>query len=672
MATGRLNAVLQHARGASPQPGAAVTDGELLKSFLARRDEAAFEVLVRRHGPMVMGVCRRVLLDEHAAEDAFQATFIVLARKAASLASPELLANWLYGVAHNTALRAKAAAVRREARERQVAEMPEPAVEVEARWADLRPVLDEELSRLPDKYRVAIVLCDLEGRTRQEAAQQLGCPEGTVAARVARGRALLASRLARRGVVLSAGALGAALARHATACVPPAVASSASRAATLLARGETVAGVVSAEAAALAEGVVKAMLVTKLGIATVVLLFAACVGVGAVACGTGADDGPAGSVPAPVRPGATPAPARDLRPAAPGETPAPVRPKETAEPEGGKPVNGLVAVAEVVERPAKAPGAKGLTAFVLRVRLKNVSDKPITVCNFAGDSPLGVRWTGPDGKAQKSNHYNGYNGVAHADVALNKDRFVVISAGGAHPIEPEVVFYPPATHEEALKELMRTHGPRPAPTKDEFLEAVGHNPARPGKHRLVVSFTNKQDGKRFGLENVWTGTVTANEVEFTVSDGKDGSAKGFRLTLSADKTESMTKDGKVVPVKLKLTFTNVTDKPLRLDLTDTSAGLNTHDVRFRVKFRCTGPSPDSVGTVVEEISRPPLKAPAEKDFPVLQPGKSWSPDWAIDFPGDVPDGPDRNVGYTLRKPGTYRLSFTCGGVESNELELTVK
>src|SRR5271170_4507596 len=198
MTISRLNSVLHHLRDGLATIGP--SDGQLLERFLARRDENAFDALVRRHGPMVLGVCRRVLRNSHDAEDAFQATFLVLVRKAASIALRDLLANWLYGVAHQTALKARATAARRKQRERQVAEMPETAVAKENLWQDLQPLLDEALSRLPDKYRRVIVLCDLEGKTRKEAAQQLVCPEGTVAGRLARARAMLARRLAQRGV----------------------------------------------------------------------------------------------------------------------------------------------------------------------------------------------------------------------------------------------------------------------------------------------------------------------------------------------------------------------------------------------------------------------------------------------------------------------------------------
>src|SRR5262245_34406953 len=165
--------------------GAGLTDGQLLEAYITRCDEAALSALVLRHGPMVWGVCRRVLDNHHDAEDAFQATFLVLVRKATSVKPKEMVANWLYGVAHQTALKARATLSTRNGRERQVVEMPEPSVAESARWDELLPVLDEELSRLPDNYRAVVVLCDLEGKTRKEAAQQLGIPEGTVGGWVA-------------------------------------------------------------------------------------------------------------------------------------------------------------------------------------------------------------------------------------------------------------------------------------------------------------------------------------------------------------------------------------------------------------------------------------------------------------------------------------------------------
>jgi RNA polymerase sigma factor (sigma-70 family) len=273
MATSRTNEVLQHLRRAVRlQEGAGKPDRQLLEEYLSRRDEAALTALVRRHGSMVWGVCRRILRDYHDAEDAFQATFLVFVRKATSIGSRDLLANWLHAVACNTARRARALAARRGARERQVAAMPEPEARPPAIWQELQPVLDQELSRLPPKYRIVVLLCDLQGKSRKEAALELGCPEGTVAGRLARARALLARRLARHGLPCSAGSLAAVLAQdELAASVPPAVVSSTIQAASLVAAGQA-AGGVSVPVAALTEGVLKSMFLTKLKTASVVLL----------------------------------------------------------------------------------------------------------------------------------------------------------------------------------------------------------------------------------------------------------------------------------------------------------------------------------------------------------------------------------------------------------------
>jgi RNA polymerase sigma factor (sigma-70 family) len=246
--------------------GAALPDGQLLEDFISRHDEAALAALVRRHGPMVWGVCRRILRNHHDAEDAFQATFLVLVRKAASVLPRGMVANWLYGVAHQTALKARATASRRQGRERQVATMPEPAGSQRDVWCDLQPLLDDELTRLPDRYRAVLVLCDLEGKTRRDAARQLAVPEGTVAGRLARARTMLARRLARHGLPVSGAALAAVLSQQAAvACVPSLVLSRAIKAAITFAAGKAAAtGVISVKAAILTEGVLKAMLLSKL------------------------------------------------------------------------------------------------------------------------------------------------------------------------------------------------------------------------------------------------------------------------------------------------------------------------------------------------------------------------------------------------------------------------
>ncbi len=256
------------------------TDGQLLGQFLARRDEAAFAALVRRHGPMVLGVCRRLLRDTHDAEDAFQATFIVLVRKAASLTSRAVLGDWLHGVARRTALNARRTAARRRHHEKAMARSEAPGEEVDD---DRLSLLDEALSRLPEKYRLPIVLCELEGRTRREAAERLGWPEGTVAGRLARGRALLARRLLRQGLALPVATLTAGFS-VATAFVPAPLVLSTLKAAMGIAAGPAVTtGALSAPVAALAEGVLRSMFLTKLKLVVVVLFLTALLGAGGTA-----------------------------------------------------------------------------------------------------------------------------------------------------------------------------------------------------------------------------------------------------------------------------------------------------------------------------------------------------------------------------------------------------
>jgi RNA polymerase sigma factor (sigma-70 family) len=256
-----------------------LTDGQLLARFLDTREEAAFAAIVRRHGPMVLGVCRRLLGNLHDAEDAFQATFLVLARKAASVARREAVGAFLYGVAYRTALRAREKASRRRALEVQVDVMPHPEVPP-AEPQDWRPVLDRELNLLPKMYRAVLVLCDLEGKTRREAARVLGVPEGTVASRLATARQMLAKRLTRCGVMLSGGALAMALAGGAAAAVPAPLAAATVKAAALVAAGQAAAGT---PAVALMNEVLRSMLMAKLKGYAVAALVAALIGAGGVA-----------------------------------------------------------------------------------------------------------------------------------------------------------------------------------------------------------------------------------------------------------------------------------------------------------------------------------------------------------------------------------------------------
>jgi RNA polymerase sigma-70 factor (ECF subfamily) len=265
------------------------TDNDLLRRFITNDDEAAFAELVRRHGPVVLGVARRMLGDTPDAEDIFQAVFLVLARKASRITRPELLGNWLYGVAYRTALRGRTVAARRRARERPLMDTSSKQNTPDFFWTDLRPVLDEEVNRLPDRYRAAFVLCHVEGRTAAEAMRVLNCPEGTVLSRTAWARNRLRSRLTRRGIVPSAALFAALLSRDVLAAdVSPVRVSVTVKSALAFAAGD-ITGAVPAGVAALAESVSGAISMVKFkfmtaalaGVGTLILS----VGVGTIAIG---------------------------------------------------------------------------------------------------------------------------------------------------------------------------------------------------------------------------------------------------------------------------------------------------------------------------------------------------------------------------------------------------
>jgi RNA polymerase sigma factor (sigma-70 family) len=283
MPTTQIDPIRFLRRAALLPTGAHLTDEQLLDCFLDRKDDVALEMLVRRHGPMVLGVCRRLLGNPEDADDAFQATFLVLVRKAHTVAPRAMVGNWLYGVARKAALKARAASVKRRNTEKQVKILPEtPAEAQDERWSDLRPILDRELARLAEKYRAPIVLCDLERKTQKEAARQLGWPQGTLSVRLMRGRKMLAKRLTRCGVSLSAGSLALLLSENtAPAAVPISLLGSTLKATSLFAAGGVVtAGVIGVKAAALTQGVLKAMLLSKTKMVAGVVLAATVVAAG--------------------------------------------------------------------------------------------------------------------------------------------------------------------------------------------------------------------------------------------------------------------------------------------------------------------------------------------------------------------------------------------------------
>jgi RNA polymerase sigma factor (sigma-70 family) len=258
----------------------ALSDAHLLDRFVASRDEAVFAELVDRHGSMVLGVARCVLNDTHAAEDVFQATFLVLARKAGTVRKQASVGSWLYGVAYRIARNAKVSAARRRQREREVP--PVSAAGEEAMPNELGPLLSEELSRLPEKYRAPLVLCYLEGKTNEEAAGALGWPSGTVKGRLARGREMLRTRLARRALVLSAGTIAAELTQTtAHAAVSPAIAEATISAAALFAAGGAAAASVAPEPVLeLCQQALKEMVMIRLRSIAISLVAVVALGVG--------------------------------------------------------------------------------------------------------------------------------------------------------------------------------------------------------------------------------------------------------------------------------------------------------------------------------------------------------------------------------------------------------
>jgi RNA polymerase sigma factor (sigma-70 family) len=259
---------------------AALDDVQLLNRIRTQRDESAFTTLVQRYGAMVWSICVRRLGETPEAEDAFQATYLVLVRKAGSLRDPQSLGPWLYGVAYRTASKLRVQRTRRAAREPPLTEQIAEE-RGEPMWSELRPVLDEEINRLPTKYRLPVLLCYLQGLSSEEAAERLGCAKGTVFSRLSRARDLLRRGLVRRGVEVSAGALAALLAENtALRAMPPFALREITIHTSLVFAAGTAGQSLSAPLAALVEGVVRSMFLGKVKFAAIVILALGLVGSG--------------------------------------------------------------------------------------------------------------------------------------------------------------------------------------------------------------------------------------------------------------------------------------------------------------------------------------------------------------------------------------------------------
>jgi RNA polymerase sigma factor (sigma-70 family) len=393
MATATPGTLLRHLRQLAGGPGAPPgTDRQLLDDFAARRDEAAFAALVGRHGPMVLRVCRRVLQHEQDAEDAFQATFLVLARNTGSIRQRDTVGGWLYGVAYRTAMKARRTAARRRHHEARLRARRTDFQSVPPSWGEVQAVLDEEVQRLPARFREAFVLCVLEGKGAAEAAAEMGCKEGTVKSRVNRARRSLQERLARRGIQLAALLAALSVAETAgRAAVPAALAQATVRFGLSVAAGGPAAAAIPTHVAALAAGVTRAMSISKRKVAAVVLL------------ATGLIAGAA----ALARPG-TPPPATDAQPAAGADRDALAYGGRVLGPDG-RPVTGarlsLMPSWVYLDRPAPSPvyattGADGRFRFeVPRFRFGDYQTSALA----ATADGHGVGWLDVDLRDRKDN-----------------------------------------------------------------------------------------------------------------------------------------------------------------------------------------------------------------------------------------------------------------------------
>ena len=355
MAKGQQGAVLRHVHALfNAGTMGDLTDGQLLERFTAGGGEAAelaFAALVDRHGPMVLRTCRAILHDSHDVHDAFQATFVVLLRRAGSLWVKDSLGAWIHQVAYRTASCARSAAARRRRHEQNAAERATGPVRPEV-WDDLGLIIHEEVSRLPRRYRDPVVLCLVEGLTHGGAAQRLGWPVGTVESRLARGRAYLRARLTRRGLAPAVGAIGAILsAERVRAAVPSALVEATVHAAARLVTVQTVADVVSAGVVALTEGVLRTMFITKLRMVGMALLLAGFAATGAGVWGS--QKPPSGEKP----------------------TPLPMRPADKIPSVVARVEGTPITRDELIERCLTRYGAKELDALINQVILQKVSER---------------------------------------------------------------------------------------------------------------------------------------------------------------------------------------------------------------------------------------------------------------------------------------------------------
>ena len=483
MANTALAAILRRLRILTEPHGGESTDRRLLERFASTRDEAAFAELVRRHGPMVLGVCRRLTRDAHDAEDAFQAAFLVLARGPSVVRWGESLGGWLYGVARRVALKTRASAARRLEPVRPAGSgATDPAEEAAAR--ELRAVVDEELNGLPALDRAAVVLCDVEGRTHGEAARELGCPRGSVAKRLLQARGRLRARLLRRGIGAAAVAAGAA--GELTAAVSAALNGAAAAAA---------GGAAPAAVAALAKGVTPMATWVRAAMAALALtVMTAGAGVGLFAYqAAAARRNQTAATPADVAGDKAEAPAPSERRS------EPVR------------VGGVDFEATAPDRPVRVPRAGGSCDLDIGLRITNATDAPLA---FYDAMTLTVRH--PDApKVSDAWQFN------HDQV--RRPALVTLAPGESHAIHAGARLEQPDFGVRGLRldvPGFRLVGPNPL-GGDSVSDGLP-----PGRWLLTVEYQSlpKPEGVKVGY---WEGTATTAAVEFEIQaeEKADGRSK---------------------------------------------------------------------------------------------------------------------------------------------------
>jgi RNA polymerase sigma factor (sigma-70 family) len=640
MASPPLADVLHYLCGcARVNDGNEPSDGQLLRQFALQRDEAAFAALLRRHGPLVFRVCRQALRDTHDSEDVFQATFLVLARTAASIRKPEALAAWLHRVAVNLARTVRSNAARRrrcETHKAALSGLTSPAAEPSNDW---QPLLHEEINRLPEKYRLPVVLCCLESHSHEAAARRLGWPVGTVKGRLARARDLLRSRLLRRGLALSGGA--ALVAPTAVpAAVPEALAEAVRQAALPFATGEAPAATaVSAAAVLLTKGALQTMVTNRLTLTMVFVLLAVALGAGGVLL-------------APRLGGAEPPreQPKPQTPDAPATRPAESSKKEKYEgmAESTAVVVDGIAFQAIMDRRVRLPAVgsrwpmQATNAWLdLGLRVSNTTDKALVFY------PALVRFTVtlPDGTP------------LHKDSGTDPE-----SSRSPYTVEPGKTLTVPGNASfqwTADGKTLMLHGQ----------ETSGYYRGRfwsfedfkPGKYLLSAEYTLEKSPDK--SRPVWLGKVKTETVAFEVIESRAGLNESKAVRAGGVDFQTVVEPKRPAPapggrqfLDLGFGITNSTDKPLLFNLYDTlQPVLKSADGKsFQRELRRLRTSP----------ALPVLAGPGRTETALSRAVLVWEQDGkTLRLSG--PDGSFGTWYFEGLQPGKYLLSFEYANTEES-------